>query len=270
MASFDRRHAEVVSAEFVRQPLGPSAPLTDADLARLPAPVQRYVRASGAVGRPRPQNVRVEFDALMRRNPGSSPMVSTSVQYNFFGRPARLFLMKARMFGLPVRALHLYRAEEATFQVRILDMFNVVDQAGVQISGAETVTLLNDMTFMAPGTLVDERLAWQPVDDRSARVTLTNGPHRVTATLVFNERDEMVDFWSDDRPDSSSGTFVPMRWNTPIGEYRDVAGMRLPTWGGAVWARREGPFMYGEFRLRSLRFDVPGPTPTEPAPVATT
>ena len=36
--------------------------------------------------------------------------------------------------------------------------------------------------------------------------------------------------------------------------------MRLPTWGGAVWDRAEGPFMYGEFRLRSLRYDVSGPS----------
>ncbi len=259
MASFDRRHAEAVAAEFARQPLGASSLLVEADLGRLPAPVQRYIRASGAIGRPRPQNIRVAFDALMRRKPGADPMVSTSVQYNFFGQPARLFLMQASMFGLPVRVLHLYRREAATFQVRVLDLKTVVDQAGPGISAAESVTVLNDWCFMAPGALVDERLTWQPIDDHSSLVTFTNGPYRVSATLIFNERDELVDFWSDDRPDSSSGTFVPCRWNTPIGAYRDVDGMRLPTSGGAVWNRAEGPFMYGEFRLRSLRYDVPGP-----------
>ncbi len=259
MGSFDRRYAEAVAAEFARQPLGASVPLVDADLDGLPAPVQRYIHASGAIGRPRPQNVRVAFDALMRRKPGAGPMVSTSVQFNFFGEPARLFLMQARMFGVPIRALHLYRQEAATFQVRILDLKTIVDQAGAGISAAESVTVLNDWCVMAPGALVDEHLAWQSIDDRSALVTFNNGPHHVSATLVFNERDELVDFWSDDRPDSSDGAFVPCRWNTPIGEYRDVDGMRLPTWGGAVWNRPEGPFTYGEFRLRSLRYDVPGP-----------
>jgi hypothetical protein len=259
LASFDRRYAEVVKAEFTRQPLGAPVLLVEADLEGLPGPVRRYIRASGAIGRPRPQNVRVAFDALMRRKPGAAPMVSTSVQYNFFGQPARLFLMKARMFGLPVRALHLYRQGAATFQVRVLDLKTIVDQSGPGISVAESVTVLNDWCFMAPGLLVDERLAWQPIDDRTSRVTFTNGPYRVSATLVFNERDELIDFWSDDRPDGSAGAFVPCRWNTPIGEYRDLDGMRLPSWGGAVWNRAEGPFMYGEFYLRSLRYDVPGP-----------
>ena len=93
MSSFDRRHAEAVATEFVRQPLGAASLLIEADLEWLPAPVKRYIRASGAIGRPRPQNLRVAFDALMRRKPGADAMVSTSVQYNFFGQPARLFLI---------------------------------------------------------------------------------------------------------------------------------------------------------------------------------
>ncbi len=123
MASFDRRHAEAVAAEFARQPLGASVLLVEADIAGLPAPVKRYIRASGAIGHPRPQNVRVAFDALMRRKPGADPMVSTSVQYNFFGQPARLFLMRARMFGVPVipkphmwqsASSHVLRSRRAT------------------------------------------------------------------------------------------------------------------------------------------------------------
>jgi hypothetical protein len=254
-----KRYEELVGAEFRAQPLAQARTLTEDDLGPLPVPVQRYVRASGAVGRPRPQNVRIEFDAVMRRKRGDPGMAATSIQYNFFGRPARAFYMTARMFGLPVRALHVYRHEEATFTVRVASLVNMVDQGGDEISRAETVTVLNDLCVFAPGALVDPRLTWQPLDDRSAVVTFTNGPHRVTATLCFNERDELVDFWSDDRPDSSSGRFIQSRWNTPVGDYREIGGIRLPTRGSTVYARPDGPFTYGEFTLRSVAFDVPEP-----------
>jgi hypothetical protein len=124
------RFQELVVAEFGIQPLGPAKTLTEDDLSPLPLAVQRYVRASGAVGRPRPQNVRIEFDAVMRRKPGMAGMTARSVQYNFFGQPARLFFMTARMFGLPVGALHVYRLEKATFTVRVASLVNMVDQAG--------------------------------------------------------------------------------------------------------------------------------------------
>ncbi len=261
LSSLQDRFDRIVAAEFAAQPLATADPLTEADLGHLPAPVRRYVWLSGAVGRPRVQNVRVVFDARMWRKPGGTPMQATSVQYNFFGRPTRLFLMKARMFGLPVRALHAYAHEDATFTVRVASVRNVVDLSGDAISSAETVTVLNDMCFFAPASLIDPRLSWQPVDDRNTVVTFTNGRRRVAATLVFNDRDELVDFWSDDRPDSSTGRFVPMRWNTPIDDYREIGGRRQAAQGAAVWAYPDGPFTYGDFTVRSIDYDVLGPTP---------
>jgi hypothetical protein len=258
-ASFDRLHGEAVAAEFERQPLHASPILDEADLVGIPAPVARYVRASGAVGRPRPQNARVEFDAVMHRAPGDQGMRARSVQYNFFGRPARLFLMRARMFGLPVRALHRYREEHATFQVRIARLVNIVDLEGDAISRAETVTVLNDMAVLAPGSLVDQRLAWRPLDDTSAEVTFSNGPHQVTAVLRFNDRSELVDFWSDDRPETEGGRLVQRRWSTPLSDYTTVDGLLVPTRGDAVYARPDGPFAYGQFTVRSVSLDLAGP-----------
>ncbi len=258
--SLRARHDRVVAAEFATQPMMPrGATLAAEDLTGLPDPVRRYIERSGAVGRPRPQTMRVVMDAAMYSKPGQAPMRARSVQYNSFGRPTRLFLMDARMFGLPVRALHVYRQEQATFTVRVASTVTMVDLSGEAISAAETVTVLNDMCLMAPAALLDPRLSWRSVDDRCAAVTFTNGPHVVTATLMFNDHDELVDFWSDDRPDSSTGTFVPMRWSTPVTEYRDVDGRHLLHRGSAVYLRQDGPFTYGEFTLRSIQYDVTGP-----------
>jgi len=253
------RFDELVASEFAAQPLAAAGPLREEDLAPLPPPVQRYVRASGTVGKPRPRNVRLEFEAVMRRKPGDAGMSATSVQFNFFVRPARLFLMKARMYGLPVRALHVYRAGQATFQVRVASLVDMIDQSGEQISRAETVTVLNDLCAFAPGALVDERLAWRPIDDRSAAATFTNGTQQVSATLIFGADDQLVDFWSDDRPDTSSGKPVPMRWSTPLGGYQVFDGIRVPTQGSTVYARPEGPFTYGEFTLRSIAWNIASP-----------
>jgi hypothetical protein len=261
VTSFQARFDRAVAEEFAARRLGPAVPLTEAVLAAMPAPVRRYVVRSGAVGRPRPRNARVAFDALMWSKPGAKPMRASSVQYNFFDRPARLFTMKARMYGLPVRALHLYREESATFRVRVASLVNVVDLEGDGISRAETVTVLNDMCFFAPGALADPRVAWEVVDDRTAVAHFTNGPHRVSATLLFNDADELVDFWSDDRPEGGAGVLRPMRWSTPIDDYRDVDGRHLARHGLAVYAYPEGPFTYGDFTIRSIEYDVPGPTP---------
>lgn len=253
-------HDLAIDHEFAAQPLlTPGPPLLEDDLAGLPAPVRRYIARSGALGRPRPQNMRVVMDARMYRAPGQAPMRARSEQYTFFGDPARLFLMDARMFALPVRALHVYRQHRATFTVRVASTKTMTDQHGNQISAAETVTVLNDLCLMAPGAMLDHRLQWSDSDDRSADVTFTNGPYTVSARLHFNERDELVDFESDDRPDSSTGVFVPMRWSTPVIEYTDVSGRHQLRRGSARYLRPEGPFTYGEFTVRAIDYDVPAP-----------
>lgn len=258
--SLQKRFDLAIASEFVSQPLQPPQPLENADLARLPDPVQRFIRRSGAVGTPKPQNTRVEFDSQMWRKPDARPMAAPVLQYNFFGRPARIFLMKTRMFAVPVRALHVYSREQATFTVRVASMANMVEHSGPEISSAETVTVLNDMCFFAPGTLVDDRLEWQATDDRTCTVTLTNGPHRVSAELHFNDNDELINFVSDDRPASQDdGTFRPLRWSTPFRDYREIDGRHLPTSGDAVYEYPEGDFTYGRFHLKSIQYDLSHP-----------
>jgi len=259
--SLQSSYEEQLATELAARPPAPAAALAEADLARLPPPVQRYLRRSGAVGKPKPRNVRFSFEARMYRKPGDAPMVATSVQHNFFAGPARLFLMKARMFGLPVRVLHAYRGDEATMRVRVASLVDMVDLSGDELSAGETVTVLNDMCFFAPATLIDPRLAWAPVDDRTVGVTFTNGRRRVTATLFFNDRDELVNFTSDDRPALlPDGTLRRCRWSTPVSGYREDAGRWLPTHGDAIYDYPEGPFTYGTFELKAIAYDVAGPT----------
>jgi hypothetical protein len=258
--SLQERYEERLRATFAAQPLAPAPLLTEADLGHLPPPVQRYVRRSGALGRPRVQNVRFEFDAQMYRKPGDGPLPSSSVQYNFIAKPTRLFFMKSRMFGLPVRVLHAYADEEATMVVRVASLANVVDLAGEELATGETVTVLNDMCFFAPGSLVDPRLAWEAIDERRVKVTFQNGRRRVSATLHFDERDELVNFVSDDRPALlDDGTLARYRWSTPVSDYREFDGRRVATRGSAIYAYPGGDFTYGTFVLKSIAWDVPGP-----------
>lgn len=256
LSSLETRFQARLQAELEARPLLPAPPLTAADLTHLPPPVRRYVLRSGAVGRPRVQRFRIEFDALMWRRPGGAPMRATSLQYNFVDGPIRLFHMRARMLGLPVQALHLYQGDEATFQVRVASLVGVVDERGEVVSRAETVTVLNDMCCFAPGTLVDPRLAWTPLDDRSARVAFTSGRRRIEAVLHFNGQDELADFTSDDREALRDGKLQRFPWSTPVEAYGDVDGLRLPVRAATVYRYPEGDFTYGRFTLRSIAYDA--------------
>ena len=83
-------------------------------------------------------------------------------QQRFVDQPTRLFLMRARMFGVvPVEAFHRLIDGHATMRVKVAGAIPMTNARGVEMDRAETVTLFNDMCLLVPGTLVDPGIVWE-------------------------------------------------------------------------------------------------------------
>ncbi|TGL13700.1 DUF6544 family protein [Leptospira meyeri] len=252
-SSFDPR----IQIEFKKQPVLTGKKLTKHDIRHLPLPVQKYLLYVGVVGKNKVQNVRIVFDELMYKNPKAEPMVSSSEQYNFFMRPARHFYMKASMMGIPFRVLHSYSEERATMLVRVASLFNAVDLDNEELTIAETVTVLNDLCLFAPAALIDQRISWEANGPLSAKVFFKNGKYRVSAVLFFNEIGELVAFVSDDRfALQDDGSLRKARWSTPVRDYKEFNGVKVPTYGEAIWNYPEGDYIYGKFFLKNIEYNV--------------
>lgn len=258
--SYRADYRRLVAAELSAQPADETV-VTEADLAPLPAPVAAYVRRSGAVGRRRIHSFRARVHGRVRSSPTSAWMPFRGEQVNTYGaEPSRLFFMEASMLVLPIDVWHAFTGAEARMRVRAWSLVPMVDASGAEMTRAETVTQLNDLCVMAPGALIDPRLRWEPIDDRSARVTFTRGAVSVGAVLRFDDEDQLVDFVSDDRLRSSSdgSTFTPQRWSTPLRDYRDFDGRRIAAMGEARWHAPppEGEFAYLEFGIDDIAYNV--------------
>jgi hypothetical protein len=233
--------------------------VTEADLEPLPASVQRYLRVTGSIGQPRILNFRARWNGRIRAAATDPWMTFQAEQVNTFGRmPARLFSMNATMKSLPVDVYHRFIAESATFRVRVLSLFSMVDAKGPVMDQSETVTILNDLCILAPPVLIDPALRWESSDASSARVAFSRGAYTVRATLHFNDQGELVDFVSDDRSRASPDgkTFTAERWSTPVSAYVTFGARRLGTRGKALTHAPEGPFAYAELELQSVDYNL--------------
>jgi len=233
--------------------------VTEADLAPLPAAVQRYLRVTGSVGQPRIVDFRARWNGRIRASANEPWMTFQAVQVNTVdGMPARLFAMNAIMKGLPVDVYHRFIGESATFRVRVLSLVSMVDAKGPIMDQSETVTILNDLCMLAPTALIGTAFHWEASDASSARVAYTRGAHRVRATLHFNDRGELVDFVSDDRSRASPDgkTFTAERWSTPLSEYRTFGARHISTHGKTLTHAPQGTFAYGEFELQGIEYNA--------------
>ncbi|WP_204336955.1 DUF6544 family protein [Cryomorpha ignava] len=230
--------------------------LTETDIAHLPSIVQKYLYYTKSVGQPKIKNFRAEFVGGMRSKPNDKYMKLQSVQYNFYQKPSRYFYMSASKMGLPATGLHLYQNQTATFEVRLLNWFKVVDARGDKMNQAETVTLLNDMCFIAPATLIDSRIIWKVINDTTVTAVFKNGSIGISAVLYFNGQGELINFISNDRYDTDGKKYDNYPWATPVENYKITNGYFLPSKAKLIYQRPDGDFIYGELEYKSVNYNL--------------
>jgi hypothetical protein len=245
-----------VARELDRRPV--LSPVTETDLAALPPPVQRYLRAAGVVRQPRITNFRVRLHGRIRSGATSRWMPLQAEQYNFVESRKRFFYLTSSMFGVPVQGYHRYADGSASMDIKAAAIVPVVHATGNEMFQSETVTLLNDMCLFAPATLLDPALAWEDVDSRHVRVTFTNAGVAVRALLTFNDAGELINFVSDDRYQASPDgrRMTRLRWSTPVTEYRRFGPMHLISTGEGRWHMPDRPFAYIELEVDDVAYNV--------------
>ena len=230
--------------------------LEDKDLEPLPELVRNYIRYTGSVGRPKLNNVFIRAGGTIRSGPDDAWMNFKSEQYNFFAEPARFFYIKAFKAGIPAFGLHIYKQERATMQISLAGLYRIVNARGFEMNKGETVTLLNDMCFMAPASLTDSRITWEEIDPLHIKAVFRNGQISISAILTFDEEGRLIDFISNDRYETADGKkYMNNPWRTPVKDYGTFNGYRLPSKAEVIYVRPEGEYCYGVFNLREIKYN---------------
>lgn len=250
---FEKAFRMDVAKQFQQNNSMPTPLITEADLTYLPGPVQRYLRYCGVLNKPRVKNMRIVMQGEMRSKE-QNWFPFTTVQYNFFEEPTRLFFMKGKIFGVTVPGYHYYINKNAVMDIRLFGSKKMVYLTGNEMNKAEMVTLFNDMCLMAPATLIDKRIKWEAIDSTKAKAVFSNGNIGITAMLHFDKEGRLIDFTSNDRYEVNIKKWLP--FSTPVKEYQTLNGTNIIAYGEGVWQYDDGFFTYGKFRLKEAEYNL--------------
>ncbi|HRG11278.1 MAG TPA: hypothetical protein PLJ08_22080, partial [Cyclobacteriaceae bacterium] len=231
--------------------------LTEEDLNSLPEPVKKYIRWTGAVGKPKIKNFTIEFEGKIRQDEQSAWMPFSTIQVNSIDPPVRLFFMNATMKHLPVTGFHNYNKGIATMDIRLLSLFTVQYQEGNTMNVSETVTWFNDLCLFAAGALIDNRIEWQAIDSLNTLATFNYNDISISARLIFDPQGRLIDFISNDRYRIINETDQSLQqFSTPIHTYRTINGYTVPYRADAVWNLAGGQLVYGEFTCIHIGYNL--------------
>jgi len=227
--------------------------IAKSDVAHLPEAVQRYIITSGFMGKPKIENFQVRFSGKMREQ-GKKWFSFKSEQLNTVQAPARYFFMRANFNRIPTQGYHKYTGNSAQMTIKPLSIFSIIDLSSEELLVSEMVTYLNDICLFAPGALIDDQFTWEETDKNRVKVIFTNCGKSVSAILEFNEKDQLVNFFSNDR--YSVNLMKKFMFSTPVGSYKLFDSYHLASYGEAIWHYPEEDFVYGKFDVLEIKYNL--------------
>ncbi len=217
------------------------------ELLGLPAPVQRFFAAA---------HISHEGTFNMgETRPNWKPFSSTEVVT--IRRPGFDWDGKIMMApGLPARVHDAYVAGEGILEARLLGLVKLVDLRGTaDLARGELLRYLAEAMWYPTALLPSQGVTWEPLDDSSARATLTDGATAVSLDFHFAADGLIESTRAAARPRTLGGTVVASPWGGRGWDYELRDGMRIPLSGEVAWLMPEGAYPYWRGRITGLRYE---------------
>lgn len=230
----------------------------DADLDDLPPPVARYLSTVLSAGRPRVRRVRLEQRGEFRIGDADSPWRPFFATQDVTTAPPG-FVWEAWIEMAPfvdARVVDAFVAGEGSLRATVLSTVTVADaDPGPELDEGELLRYLGETPWYPTALLPGDGVSWAPIDDRSARATLST--HGTTASLVFHFGDDgLVTRVTGERPARrDDGSYERRPWSGHWRDYEPRDGMLVPTAGRAEWNGPEGDLAYWRGRLDAITYD---------------
>lgn len=232
--------------------------ITEEDIKHLPVPVQKYLAYVGVLGKCRVYSLKTVTEIEMNMGPDKGTPIMKTVEYDFFGSlPGRLAYMKFKLSKAPVFGLDAYIDGIGSMLMKPFGLFAVVNARGKdEDNSSAAVLLLLSMCAGAPAALIDSRIQWTLLNDYSVKASFDDGKCTVGAILEFNDIGQLINFSTEDKYYSPTGkSYQMVRWSTLLSDYREIKGLKLSTYGEAVWHFSEGDFCYGKSTLKLIEYN---------------
>jgi len=250
----ERRISREVDDLFAASRGKEPAVVTEAGIAGLPEPVQRWLRYAQVVGKPRPSSVRLKMEGQFRLGEDKGWMPFEAEEYYTTDPPGFVWSVSMEMAPLlTIRGRDRYVEGEGGIDMRLLGTIPVARKSGGALDQGAMLRYLNEIMWF-PAAAVSPYITWKGVDANSAEATMSYGGVTAAATFVFDGHGKLETMTAQ-RNNDSKGQALP--WSTPITSYGQFAGVRIPVAGEAIWTYDTGDFSYIRLRVTDLEYDQP-------------
>jgi hypothetical protein len=222
-------------------------------LETLPQPIQRYMRWTGVVGHSWTNHVYLEQTGRFRMAPDKPWMPMRAVQTYNTNPPSFEWKARFKLFGLPLMRAHdRYQHGHGHMSGKLAGLITIFDVQGEKLDQGAQLRYLSEAIWF-PIAFLGENMNWEPIDDHSARITMSDAGRHVSGVLHVDSDGRPINFTCQ-RYFMQGDDFSLEQWSTPMTHYAPMAGLNLPIRGAAQWKLKDGDFTYIELEITRVEY----------------
>ena len=257
-----RATAQAVACLDGRDAAVDARPFSRGDVEGLPEPVIQYFEFALTPGQPRIRRARVTHAGEFRSGGADgSWRPFTDVQHFAVDPPGFVWDAAIQMAPLlTVRVRDSYIDGVGGMRGKLASLIAVVDHQGTpELAAGALHRYLAEAVWFPTALLPSTRVAWEAIDEHTARATLTDGETSVSLAFHFGARGEIVGAYTAVRYRDVKGAAVPTPWVCHYEDYARVDGMMVPMTGEVEWLLPAGEWPYWRGRIVQADYDFGPP-----------
>lgn len=224
----------------------------------LPPPVRRYFQVALKDGQSMVAGIHVEHVGMFNMGEATDQWKPfRSEQAVVTHRPGFVWDGRVRIFpGISARVHDAYVAGEGILHASVLGLVSVVDIRGSgELAEGELMRFFAEAAWYPTALLPAAGVRWEPVDERSSRATMIDGPHSVTLLFTFDEQGLISVVRAEARGRAADGGLIPTPWEGRFRNYGERNGMLIPLDGEVAWLLPEGDRPYWRGQIHTIVYE---------------
>lgn len=227
-----------------------------ADLEGLPLCVQKWLEYSQVVGKERIRTVRLKQIGAMRTKDGQPWMPAEAEQYFTIDEPGFIWKAKIKVNSiLHIAGRDKYQDGKGNMLIKFLSVINVANARGMEMDQGALLRYLAE-TVWFPTAALSPYIKWEEIDSKSAKATISYKGVTASGVFLFNDQGEVVNFVTE-RYMEVKGRFVLETWSTPMKDYKEFSGIKIPAKGEVIWRLKTGDFSWYQVQLKEIEYNRP-------------
>lgn len=228
---------------------------SDNDIQALPEPVRRWLHHSGIIGKPRIYIGKVVQKAELQMKPEQQNWLpAAAVQYTTLYPPAFIWVVDVEIKSwLHFKGRDKFENGKGQMLIKVNSLIPVVNEKGNKLDEGTLQRYLGEIVWF-PSFAMSPYITWEPLDENSARATITYNGTSGSGIFYFNTEGDFLKFstwrFKENTPDARQ-----YEWVIQAKDYKRFEGIKIPSVLTANWKLEVGDWNWLKLQIVDIQYN---------------